>query len=391
MKSPRPLILSLCLLLLGTATGCRTGGLGDLSKREILPSRTTWKAEELLSRHNANARKVQSLEAFPSITVNKQFVAGLSGKLALERPRNFNLTLDSTMAGKVANIGSNDQEFWFWIKDSEPRAVFYCNYDESGQSPLASSLQPDWIVESLGLQEITSESLVEAQVKPGAEPGTLVVSQNSVATTGPAFYKETVVSESTRRILEQRIYSADKKTLLARATVSDHQRVELPSPAGETPSAVELPKKLRLEWTQEKLILEVVLGKVKVNPVFAEGRRAALFAKPLIEGYAEVNLAEREGLAVYEAETGGSRTTIRRSLPAPPPRVKLAEPGPISARDPVAPPSRDPRPEIAALQPNRVAIEPVIGPRIPTVAEPSRAYIQANPGWKTGYGQPMER
>jgi hypothetical protein len=379
--------------LLGAGSGCRTAGVGDLSRRDTLAPRVSWKAEDLLADHNENARKVRSLEAFPSVTVNRKIGVGLSGKLALERPRNFNMTLASTMAGDVANIGSNDQEFWFWVKDSDPKAVFFCNYEDSSKNPLGSSLQPDWIVESLGLQAFDAETMAGAQVKPGTDPGTMVVTQRPRNASGPSFLKETVVAESTRRVIEQRIFTPDKKTLLARATVSDHQRVELPSPEGEPPSNVDLPRKLRLEWTQEKLILDVVLNKVKVNPVFAETRRAALFAKPAYEGYAEVNLAEREGLAIFEQQAPGPRTTIRQSIPSPPPRVRLSEPSPLGSRGPERAPARIEQSDVALNVPALEVgpIEAVIGPRIPTVSEPSRAYIQANPGWKSRFGESRER
>ena len=72
----------------------------------------------------------------------------------MERPRGFRLELEATGVGKVADIGSNDQEFWFWVKDNKDKAIYVCDYKDVNASQLAVTYQPDWIIEAMGLREI---------------------------------------------------------------------------------------------------------------------------------------------------------------------------------------------------------------------------------------------
>ena len=116
--------------LLTASSGCRTAGVGDIARKDFLPDRSAESAAELLVEHNRNAERVQSIEAKPNIKVSgRRFDPfGASGKLAVERPRNFKLVLSvGPMGSEVADIGSNDQEFWFWTKNSPEKAVYFCN------------------------------------------------------------------------------------------------------------------------------------------------------------------------------------------------------------------------------------------------------------------------
>lgn len=149
MTSLRPVSLAVVSVALLAASGCRTAGMGNLARQDALPTRAEESAADLLVEHNRNAERVQSLEAMPSVSSAKRgMTGGLHGHLALELPRNFNLELGMPISGQsVAIIGSNDQEFWFWVKEAPEKAVYYCNYDETGASPVsAAGLQPDWII-----------------------------------------------------------------------------------------------------------------------------------------------------------------------------------------------------------------------------------------------------
>src|SRR5437588_12673415 len=95
--------LSLAILAtLGVGiSGCRTAGI---SPRPAAPAGLAatppgMNVAELLAEHNRNAARIESIEAAPQINVA---VNGrprhVSGKLFMERPRNFNLRLRAAMA-----------------------------------------------------------------------------------------------------------------------------------------------------------------------------------------------------------------------------------------------------------------------------------------------------
>jgi hypothetical protein len=337
--------VTLALLALTMSAGCRTAGMGNLTQPPPKAARASGSAQQLVAELNRNAERVRTFEATPSINVYfpEGGGGGASGSLAFARPHDFKLVMSAAMQD-IANIGSNDDEFWFWMKPKdrkEKKVIYYCKYDESGRSPLAGMLQPDWIIEALGFRVIPPEEADAITVKPGKEPHTLVLDHPLGVGAGPgrSYRRETVLSETTHHILEHRVYSA-RGALLARATASDREYQSLPTGVDGTAEPVTLPTKLQLEWFQESqhnLRLVVVLSHATVNTEFDAARRAALFTEPPKKGE-RINLAELVGAG--EDDPG---QTVRNTRPAPPAGVKLGEPAPLGAdetgrapRDPVA-------------------------------------------------------
>jgi len=395
MTPLRPATFALLATTLLAASGCRTAGVNNLARQDALPSRVEESAVDLLVEHNRNAERVRSLEAKPSVSSAGRGATGsLQGKLALELPRNFKLGLFMPISGQAAaDIGSNEQEFWFWAKDSPDKAVYYCNYDETGASPMsAAGLQPDWIIEALGLRVVTDAEAAKIKVTRGKTPGTLTLTESQATTRGEPLIKETVLDETTGRIREHWVYSADHKTPLAHAVVTDYKDYPVPTETGSHPEKVYLPQKLRLEWTQqEKMALDVTLSRVQVNPTFTAERREALFVEPKFSNYARVDL-ERTGLA--SAEETPPPTSVRETLPAPAPapRVRLSAPTPLGI-DGARRSSGDPAALSADLIPPAYArgVEEVVGPPIPTIAEPVPRFVESRSGWRGSMAAGLER
>ena len=391
-----PLLVSAALIACAL-TGCRTAGVGNLSSQSPqLPSLVDgMSASELLSDHNANADKVISLEAQPSISVtaNGRTSPGLSGHLALERPKNLKLQLDSTF-GQEADIGSNDSEFWFWVKRSDdPRSVYFCNYDDNGNSPLTTSMQPDWIIEAMGLRSIPDDEIEKMTVKKGTNPGEAVLSIRQWTPQGIEVIREMVVSETTKQIREYKLWSADRKQLLADATIVEYGFFNVPpSDPNELGSSVHLPKRMRLNWVQERISLDVQMKRnVVVNSKIDPKRRANLFIEP--EGLARVDLAQQAGIEPNTRTTklDPGATTTRDSLAAPPPRVKLSAPSPLDDRG--ARRTGMNTAELAVRDPlERLGtIEAVVVPPIPTINEPRPVQLEARSGWRGTFTPAIER
>ena len=111
--------------------------------------------EQILDYLNDNARRVQSLRfADVELTVTqgpKSF--GLRGTMVSEKPRNFRLST-RTLGNPVVDLGSNDQEFWYWIHKAETPNLVYCSYKDLSDgrvSRMPWPFQPEWVMESLGL------------------------------------------------------------------------------------------------------------------------------------------------------------------------------------------------------------------------------------------------
>jgi len=374
-----------------SATGCRTAGVNDLARRDLPATRPEHSAAEYLVVSNRNAELVQSLEARPSVTSNGSRLGSLNGKLAVERPRNFSLNL-STVTSDVADIGSNDEKFWFWFKDAP--AVYFCNYSEAENLPPTAGLQPEWIVEALGLKIVSDDEARSIRVDPGTaadEPGSTVLTQRLVTGKAETYYKEVVVSGLTKRVARRRVFAADHKTLLARSTVFGYDEFVLPPAPGseaESGEKVYLPHKLHLELVQEKTTLDVVLKDVKLNKLNPD-RRQALFTEPR-RNIARVSLPEQLGLA-------GGPTQVRDSLPAPGPiggpKVRLSGPTPLGL-DGTSRTAGEPLGLNADLPPlpnTPQGFEKVVGAKVPTADGEVAAEIAPRTSYRKSLAEGVER
>ncbi|MHC5539677.1 hypothetical protein ACYOEI_15775, partial [Singulisphaera rosea] len=317
MRYARPALF--LLLATSVGTGCRTAGVDNLARREPVLPRASLDAHQVVAAHNQNAEKIQTLDATARITVRigRNPPYPVDGLLAMERPRNFKLSIMAGhRSGEVADIGSNDEKFWFWVasnsNDPKERVSYYANYDDAGTNSLAAALQPDWLVESLGLRVFTEEEINELKVTRGTQPDTVVLTQRPTQSGGQTVIRQMIVKESTGQVIEQQLYS-DKKELLAKATIASYQ----PVASGEGEASTEtvmVPKSLRLEWKQPNRMtmdIAIIAEKTTANVVFSGPRREMFVEKPH-KGYDKVNLAN-----AARVPRGGT-TEIRETLPAPP-------------------------------------------------------------------------
>ena len=75
----------------------------------------------------------------------------------------------SAIASTEADLGSNSQEFWFYMKRNDPPDLFYCAYNDLPTAQIKLPLQPDWIAEALCVQEMNPAEYEMRDVKSGIE------------------------------------------------------------------------------------------------------------------------------------------------------------------------------------------------------------------------------
>ena len=375
---------SVVLGSLALLTGCHAGGVGNLAARpEPSLPKVSLTAKEAIEKHNLNAGRIQALEAKTRITVaSASFSGGAGGRMAMERPKNFTLKMTTPMGNPVADIGSNDDEFWFWAKSNrsnKDNSILVCSYEDLDRTSLSSSFQPDWIIEAMGLRTISREEAERIESKPGDQYGTIKLVSTRRGNGGESLIKETII-ETSGEIKEHRLLLNDKSgrkpVLIAFAQVTEHQTVPV---NGKSDERVLLPKRFKLEWMREQLSLEISLDSVAVNmPISAENRQAR-FALPEIPGSKRVNLAEN--LAEYSppvnptrpsratAEEPRARTRSSRPAPSSQPggEIRLGNPEPLGVEGAMKRPD-DPVALTADLsdRANPNALDQVVRPGIPT-------------------------
>ena len=220
---------------------------------------------------NRNAAKVESLESTDLGLEVKQGSqgGGLTGALYCQKPRNFRLRAKAV--GKpMADFGSNDNEFWYWISQDNPAYLYHCSYGDlsQGNVQLPFPFQPDWVLETLGMASLNG-NIDNFRVEKKDQKFELV--EYSQSLNGKSCYKVTVfdarsTTGSIPQISQYRLHD-EKGTMLA---VADVMSVRRDARTGAT-----VPQHLKLKWPQEKLEMELKLDGLQVYANQAVGQRVA--------------------------------------------------------------------------------------------------------------------
>ncbi|MBX6313584.1 MAG: hypothetical protein IRY99_11810, partial [Isosphaeraceae bacterium] len=314
-------------LLALAAAGCRAG-VGGFARPVAPPiNRNALTAQEVVEQINRNARAVHSLQVLSDVRVRATSLkAPVRGMIAMRRPRDFRLQMRTTMGNSdIADLGSNDRSFWFWMADNKERTVFVGEYDENGNPPpdVPLTFQPDWIVEAMGLRIIPESEIPAITVRRGPQRE-LILTQKRQSGNGQPYVKYWIVDEATKLVREHQLWSADQRYMLALAKIdSPYQAVQVPAADGEGKVSVLFPRSMRLKFVREDFELWVSFGQPTINLAF-EGELADLFTEPPFEGYARVPL--------------GSGRLPGRSM-AGPTRSYQTKPPPASDSEPTAGPT----------------------------------------------------
>jgi hypothetical protein len=153
-------LTGLVLLALGLSlsTGCLP--LNKQNQNDLVRPATAFTAgkvspESLVNYLNDNARRINSLRAKVDMDVTQDGKSvGPVGVLVCEKPRNFRLRA-SVLGSQQIDIGSNNQELWFWIKQANPPHQYVCSHEDlaSGRAVLPFPFDPSMVLSALGMAE----------------------------------------------------------------------------------------------------------------------------------------------------------------------------------------------------------------------------------------------
>ena len=368
----RKAILGLVALL--AAPGCNAGNSGGLKRSEPPIAKESLSKTRIITQINKNSATIKSLKAMPAIVVEGDDTSGkLSGYMAMERPKDFRLEMKYHNRTQ-ADIGSNAQGFWFWVNDKKEKSIYVCDYEHVDANPLGVTMQPDWIMEAMGLRSISEREAKTISVTKADKPGQFVLTQLRNDPKGGTLTKETLVDESTGEILEHRLYSGAKEKLLARATISQTQQIQMePTEADPSGSVVNFPAKMKLEWVVEKFSLDITMGKVTINPAFPKDQRVVLFSEPKISGANRVDLA-----TLQPTPASASSSRIYESAPRSG-GVRLGNPETDAFG--VEGASLTPNDDLPALPGAASPPTAYVGPQVPRGTDPEAVQAAATPGY----------
>jgi hypothetical protein len=247
---------------------------------------------------NDNAHKIQGLRAEVAMDCkqDRQSV-GLDGRLACAWPRSFRLQARA-LGQPAADIGSNDNEFWFWISKAEPPYVYHCSYKELNPSvSLPFPFQPDMVMAALGLAEYDPNK--SYRIREG--PKYLELIEDTTTPQGQPVDKITVFNRlEVRGSGEPQVVAhvlKDKQGhVIAQAVV---HRVVVSRETGAV-----VPQHVSLTWPGQKMEMEMRFRDVQVVRLDAQ---AQLFQRANLGNLTSFDLARRvvDGPGIQRA--GGFR------------------------------------------------------------------------------------
>jgi len=237
-------------------------------------------ADEVTASLNRNAQAIQSIECTQvdlDCSHGIQSI-GLDAKLVCQKPQNFRM--NAKIGGStMVDMGSNEQEFWFWISKADPPYLYHCAYQDynTGRARLPFPFQPQWVMEALGMGAYEARNCT---VAANRSTGFDLIEQ-AQGPDGKPVRKVTVV----RRVQDQ--YQAIAHHLadargkeICSAYVMAFQQDHI--------TGAILPKQVQLMWPAERMKMKITLQGTTVNDQIPAGRVAALFTRPSwqnIQGY----------------------------------------------------------------------------------------------------------
>ncbi len=327
-------LTSLILMSLGCSAGNRLAVRPD-----DLPSRVSAADSPIVTstvaKINRNADALDGLTSSTTVTVNQsKFGGGVSGQMAMERPRNFSLKLERGFGTPVVDVGSNPQEFWFWTKDAKDKAIYVGQFDSQGKLPPDILVQPEWIVEAMGMRPIPATELDRIRVERLRDQNQIVLTHDRSDGSGNKMIKRTILDAGTNQIRQHLFYlPGETNTPVAIVTPSNYTKRPISSENSNEDSSesVDLPQRIQLRLnpsreTKDQLVMDFALRDIHLNPPFTETNREALFTVPRITGYQVVSVtpsrsefAAQPRRASHEAErpTAKLGTDLRPGDPRP--------------------------------------------------------------------------
>jgi hypothetical protein len=275
------------MVLATTLVGCETFRWGLFRPKDAEPTGPppggVPTAAALVDYLNQTSARVTTLRCTDiDITASMGQTFAIRGQMMAMKNRNFILAA-TALGSPVVDIGSNENEFWFWSSKADPPYQFYCSYkdfEEGRVRQLPFPFQPEWLLEVLGMgtygpaDKFTVEAdnksvrLIEQTKTPQGQAVRKVIVMNRRQMTAPApqitgFYLFDDTNQ--REICSAQILEVEKDSLV--------------------------PKKLSLSMPAQGAKLTMTMRNISVNPHL----NAANFTRQPLQGVQSYDLARNGG------------------------------------------------------------------------------------------------
>ena len=220
-------------------------------------------AAEVVAHLNANIERCSGWQAHNVKVESNGFLLPANATVAVESPRNFRM-LVSAMNVDLADLGSNQERMWFWVRMPEKQSpggqyAYTCTHADlpAAQAKMGLPFRPNWLMEVMGVMPIDPNS-VTMRSDPANE-GLILLESELPSTTGQSLTRRITVDAQSGTIVSHALADAATDQILAEARMSDHQ------PDPET--GVLLPHRITLAYPEMDFELTMTFTEdIAVNP-----------------------------------------------------------------------------------------------------------------------------
>ena len=213
--------------------------------------------------------------------------AKLSATLAVRAPHSLRLRVALPLgAGDVLDLGSNDEQFWMWMKDGQATPVMTVRHEDfdmvAQAAPMPIPVHPDWLMEVLGVIPLDPQEF--ELVRPGGNQTYVDLVATRVAPDGERVQRIVRVNPRHGLIVEHRLQKLNGE-LMAKAALAEHYQD--PSTKAVVPRVVIVD----LMAEGRPMSLTLTLDGTDVNPP-SLATEDYLWAIPEIPGSERVDMAQ---------------------------------------------------------------------------------------------------
>lgn len=237
-------------------------------------------ADAIIARLNQNTEQVHGWRSKKAHVHLTGIPVPLPADVQVGEDRCFRLIVRSMM-GAEADIGSNPEHFWCWMRDDPEKNVYFASHSDAAIAqqnlPLPIPLDADWVLEALGVRSL---ELNAYELVPGQQGRSASLVRDVIGPHGEPLKKSIKVDMRRCVVVEHRLVNAAGDSL-AIARFKDYTY--------DSTSRTTLPRRIELEWPETRVEMILTITGIEVNPTHVP---EAVWQIPDLRGCRQVNLAE---------------------------------------------------------------------------------------------------
>jgi len=273
-KGSVKLLGALLLLFAASGANCRQYVRQYTEPRTLVESATL---EQIAEKVNGNSAKIVNAQSTQA-KFKADGVMPVNANIAFEAPRR--LHVQASFMGPQLDLGSNDEQFWIWIKQHEPPAVFVCRHDQFATSAAQQlmPIEPERLIEAIGMPHIDPSLALGPPRIAGANR---IEIGSRLPSAAGELKKITIIDAWNGHVLEQNIYDP-LGMLIAQSLTSRYSY--------DPTTGAAMPRTIEIRWPTAKMAFTLEVSDWMINRIPADN--VALWQVPHPKDYPVVDLAD---------------------------------------------------------------------------------------------------